>query len=163
MTSFHRRALTEEAAEASIYQACQRLRLPTIRSQFVELAAAAPRDQMSCLGFLAELLMAECDYRARKASERRIKAASFPRQKSLREFDFEANPNVDPAVIHSLATCDWVRKTPAAVSDQRLRNREVAPAHRAGHRGRAGPGSRSSTPWPPTWSTSWSRPPMRRC
>ncbi|TMR88828.1 IS21-like element helper ATPase IstB [Nonomuraea basaltis] len=110
MTTFHRRALTEEAAEASIYQACQRLRLPTIRSQFVELAAAAPRDQMSYLGFLAELLMAECDYRARKASERRIKAASFPRQKSLREFDFEANPNVDPAVIHSLATCDWVRK-----------------------------------------------------
>lgn len=43
---------------------------------------------MSYLGFLAELLMAECDYRARKASERRIKAASFPRQKSLREFDF---------------------------------------------------------------------------
>ncbi|MEU7898724.1 hypothetical protein AB0B45_38440 [Nonomuraea sp. NPDC049152] len=48
--------LTEEAAEASIYQACQRLRLPTIRSQFVDLAAAAPRDQMSYLGFLAELL-----------------------------------------------------------------------------------------------------------
>ncbi|MGP4104931.1 hypothetical protein [Nonomuraea sp. KM90] len=57
MTTFHRRALTEEAAEASICQACQRLRLPTIRSQFVELAAAAPRDQMSYLGFLAELLI----------------------------------------------------------------------------------------------------------
>ncbi|MER7506713.1 ATP-binding protein [Nonomuraea pusilla] len=94
----------------SIYQACQRLRLPTIRSQFVELAAAAPRDQMSYLGFLAELLMAECDYRARRASDRRIKAASFPRQKSLREFDFDANLNVDPAVIHTLATCDWVRR-----------------------------------------------------
>ncbi|WP_318656351.1 hypothetical protein [Spongiactinospora rosea] len=86
MTTFHRRALTEEAAEASICQACQRLRLPTIRSQFVELAAA-PRDQMSHLGFLAELLMAESDYGAHKASERRIKAAHFPRQKSLREFD----------------------------------------------------------------------------
>ncbi|WP_405152053.1 ATP-binding protein [Sphaerisporangium sp. NBC_01403] len=32
------------------------------------------------------------------------------RQKSLREFDFDANPDVDPAVIHTLATCDWVRK-----------------------------------------------------
>ncbi len=24
--------------------------------------------------------------------------------------DFDANPNVDPAVIHTLVTCDWVRK-----------------------------------------------------
>ncbi|MFI6537955.1 IS21-like element helper ATPase IstB [Nonomuraea sp. NPDC050547] len=110
MTTYHRRGITEEAAEASIYQACQRLRLPTIRSTFVELAATAPRDQMSYLGFLAELLMSECDYRDRKASERRIKAAGFPRQKSLREFDFEANPNIDPATINTLATSDWVRK-----------------------------------------------------
>jgi DNA replication protein DnaC len=110
MTTFHRRGITEEAAEASIYQACQKLRLPTIRGQFADLAAAAPRDQMSYLGFLAELLMAECDYRARKASERRIKMAGFPRQKSLREFDFDANTNIDPAVINTLATSDWVRK-----------------------------------------------------
>lgn len=110
MMTFHRRALTEEAAEASIYQACQRLRLPTIRSQFVALTAAAPRDQISYLGFLAELLMTECDYRARKAPERRIKMANFPRQRSLREFGFEANPHVNPAVIHTLASCDWVRK-----------------------------------------------------
>lgn len=29
----------------------------------------------------------------------RLKAASFPRNKSLREFDFEANPNIDPATM----------------------------------------------------------------
>ena len=59
---------------------------------------------------LAELLMAECDDRARRRSERRIKAAGFPRQKSLRAFDFDANPNIDPAVVNTLATCDWVKK-----------------------------------------------------
>lgn len=32
------------------------------------------------------------------------------REKSLRAFDFEANPSVDPAVIHTLATCEWVKK-----------------------------------------------------
>ncbi len=62
------------------------------------------------MGFLAELLMAECGDRARRRSERRIKAAAFPRDKSLRAFDFDANPNVDPAVIHTLAKCEWVRK-----------------------------------------------------
>ncbi|MEV7630695.1 IS21-like element helper ATPase IstB [Actinoplanes sp. NPDC089786] len=86
------------------------LRLPTIRGQFPDLAEAAARDQMTYRGFLAELLMAECDDRARRRSERRIKAAAFPRDKSLRAFDFDANSNVDPAVVHTLASCDWVRK-----------------------------------------------------
>lgn len=104
-----RRGLTEQAADTAVDQACRMLRLPTIRAKFPELAESAAREQMSYLGFLAELLMAECDDRAWRRSERRIKAAAFPRDKALREFDFEANPNVDPAVIHTLAKCEWVR------------------------------------------------------
>ena len=105
-----RHGLTEQAADAAVEQACRMLRLPTIRTQFPDLAEAAAREQMSYRAFLAELLMAECDDRARRRSERRIKAAGFPREKSLRTFDFGANPNLDPAVIHTLATCDWVKK-----------------------------------------------------
>ncbi|MEO3830353.1 IS21-like element helper ATPase IstB [Actinomadura sp. B10D3] len=110
MTVQRHGGLTEQAAQAAVDQACRMLRLPTIRSQFPELAEAAAREQMSYLGFLAELLMAECDDRARRRSERRIKAAAFPREKSLRAFDYDANPNIDPAVIHTLATCEWVTK-----------------------------------------------------
>nr|WP_083777819.1 IS21-like element helper ATPase IstB [Segniliparus rotundus] len=61
-------------------------------------------------GFLAELLLGECDERNRRRAARRIQAAGFPRDKSLRSFDFEANPNIDPATIHTLAKCDWVKK-----------------------------------------------------
>ena len=104
------RGMTEQAAEAAIDSACRLLRLPTIRGQFTDLAAAAAREQMSYLSFLAELMLAECDDRARRRSERRIKAAAFPRAKTLREFDFDANPNIDPAVIHTLAACEWVAK-----------------------------------------------------
>ena len=110
MTAKTRHGLTEQAADAAVDQACRMLRLPTIRAQFPDLADAAAREQMSYRGFLAELLMAECDDRARRRSERRIKAAGFPRQKSLRAFNFGANPNIDPAVINTLATCDWVKK-----------------------------------------------------
>jgi DNA replication protein DnaC len=102
--------MTEQAADTAVHQACRMLRLPTIRSQFGELAETAAREQMSYLGFLAELLLAECDDRARRRSERRIKAAAFPREKSLRTFDFDANPNLDPAVVHTLATCEWIKK-----------------------------------------------------
>jgi DNA replication protein DnaC len=110
VTVTRHRGLTEQAADAAIDTACRMLRLPTIRSQFPEQAAVAIREQMTYRGFLAELLMAECDDRARRRSERRIKAAGFPRPKTLREFDFDANPTLDPATIHTLASCEWVRK-----------------------------------------------------
>ncbi|MFD5543428.1 ATP-binding protein, partial [Streptomyces sp. NPDC127079] len=61
-------------------------------------------------GFPAELLTAECDDRTRRRPERRIKAAALPREKLPRAFDFDANPSVDPALIHTLATCEWVKK-----------------------------------------------------
>ncbi|MDH6589858.1 hypothetical protein M2161_008964 [Streptomyces sp. SAI-133] len=47
---------------------------------------------MSCRAFLAELLMAECDDRARRRSERSIRAVACPCEKNLRAFAFDANP-----------------------------------------------------------------------
>ncbi|OAH14324.1 transposase [Streptomyces jeddahensis] len=81
-----------------------------MRSQFSEVADAAARDQMTYRGFLAELLMADCDDRNRRRSERRIKAAGFPREKALRTFDFDANPTIDPAAIHTLARATGAAK-----------------------------------------------------
>ena len=104
-----RRGVTEEAAAAAIDSACRLLRLPTIRSRFAEIAAASEREQLSYLGFLAELVMAECDDRDKRRSVRRITAAGFPRAKRIEEFDFAANPSVAPAVINQLATCAWVK------------------------------------------------------
>jgi hypothetical protein len=79
MTSKTRRGLTEQAADAAVDQACRMPRLPTVRTQFPEMAEAAAREQMTYRGYLAELLMAECDDRAGRRSERRIKTAGFPR------------------------------------------------------------------------------------
>jgi DNA replication protein DnaC len=104
------RAMTEQAAQAAVDQACRALRLPTIRERVEEIAAAGQREQLSYWGFLAELLLAECDDRDRRRSARRIKAAGFPREKWLDDLDFEANPSINPATIHALARCDWVRK-----------------------------------------------------
>jgi DNA replication protein DnaC len=104
-----RRALTEQAAEAAIDQACRQLRLPTVRTQVAEVVAAAEREQLSYRGFLAELLLAECDDREHRRSARRIKAAGFPREKWLADFDFAANPAINPATISTLASCAWVK------------------------------------------------------
>jgi DNA replication protein DnaC len=103
------RALTEQAAEAAVDQACRALRLPTLRARFIDTAEAAERQQLTYRGFLAELLVAECDERDRRRFERRIRAAGFPRDKWIPDFDFDANPNINPAVINTLASCAWIR------------------------------------------------------
>ena len=61
-----RRGLTEEAAVAAVDQACRRLRLPTMRALLGDAVAAANKDQLTYTGFLAELLLAECDDRDRR-------------------------------------------------------------------------------------------------
>ncbi|MEU6375464.1 IS21-like element helper ATPase IstB [Streptomyces sp. NPDC046909] len=109
MTGPHH-TLTEPASDAAIDTACRVLRLPTMRAQFPDTVARAERERLSYRGFLAELLMAECEDRDRRRSERRIRTAGFPRQKWLSDFDYNANPNVTPAVINNLATCEWVKK-----------------------------------------------------
>lgn len=38
-------------------------------------------------------------------------SCGFPREKSLRAFDFDANPNIDAATIHTLASCEWIKKS----------------------------------------------------
>jgi DNA replication protein DnaC len=105
-----RRGLTEEAANAAVDQACKRLRLPTIRAVVDEAIETANREQLSYQGFLAELLLAECDDRDRRGSVRRVAAAGFPRSKWLGDFDYDANPNINPATINQLATGDWIRR-----------------------------------------------------
>jgi DNA replication protein DnaC len=105
-----RRGMTEQAAAAAIDQACRRLRLPTIRGLVEEATTVAQREQLTYHGFLAELLLAECDDRDRRSSVRRVKAAGFPRDKWLGDFDFAANTHINPATINTLATGDWVRR-----------------------------------------------------
>ena len=105
-----RRGVTDHAADAAIDQACRVLRLPTIRGRFGEIADAAEREQLTYRGFLAELLMGECEDRDRRRAERQVRGAGFPRAKWLADFDYGANPGIVPAVVATLATCDWVRK-----------------------------------------------------
>lgn len=100
--------LTDQAADAAIDQACRALGLPTIRARHGEIAAAASRQQAGYKGFLVELLSLECDERTARRKTRRVREAGFPRAKRLEDFDFEANPAVNPALIHTLAGAAWV-------------------------------------------------------
>ena len=107
MTARH--TLTEPAATAAIDQGCRMLRLPTIRDRFSRDRRHREREHQTYLGFLAELVIAECDDRDHRRAERRIRDAAFPRPKRLEDFSFDANPAINPALIGQLASCDWVK------------------------------------------------------
>ena len=64
-----KRQPTEPAATAAIEAGCRTLRLPTMRTRFAEIAASAEREQLTYLGFLAELVMAECDDRTQQQND----------------------------------------------------------------------------------------------
>ncbi len=111
MTTFTARGqLSEPAIEAAIESAARLLRLPTLRERYGELAEAAAREKLSYRGFLAELLLAECDDRDARRAARRIHEAGFPRAKTLAEFEFTANPAINPATVATLATGTWISK-----------------------------------------------------
>jgi DNA replication protein DnaC len=109
-TRRRRRGLTEQATVTAVDPACHRLHLPTFRAGLDEALTVAGKEQLSYQGFLAELLLAECNDRDHCSSNRRVKAANFPRDKWLGDFGFDADPNINAATIHTLATGDWIRK-----------------------------------------------------
>ena len=98
--------LTSQAVDVAIDTACRTLRLPTIRERAAQAASVAAREQHTYQAFLAELLLAECDDRDERRRTRRVHEAGFPRPKRLDDLDYTANPNLNPAVINTLAKGD---------------------------------------------------------
>jgi DNA replication protein DnaC len=101
---------SDQAVDAAIDSASRLLRLPTLRARYGEIADASGREQLSYWAYLSELLLAECDDRQARRATRRIHEAGFPRQKTLADFDFAANPAINPAVVNTLAGCGWITK-----------------------------------------------------
>ena len=98
----------DTAALAAVSTAARTLGLPTVRDRLEEHLASAHREQLTYAAFLADILGAECDERAERRRYRRVREAGFPRPKRLEQFDFDANPTINPATIHTLAAGAWI-------------------------------------------------------
>jgi DNA replication protein DnaC len=96
--------ITDTAAQAAIGAAARDLRLPTIRDEATRLAETAVRERQSHLVYLAEVLSAEVDDRTERRRARRIAEAKFPRIKTLADFNLDAAPSIQPAVLAALAS-----------------------------------------------------------
>ena len=96
-----------DVKEEQIKLLCKQLKLPTFANYTDILRQSQPGADFGDL--LLDLLMAETSARQENQNRRRLKAAGFPFQKTLDEFDFSwLNPSISPIFIHELASCKFI-------------------------------------------------------
>ncbi|MGV9222159.1 hypothetical protein ACWDPF_05685 [Streptomyces albogriseolus] len=72
-----------------------------MRARAAGTSARAEREGLVLHGFSRRVADGLVRGQDRRRAEHRIRTAHLPRERSLREFDYSADPNVDPAVIHN--------------------------------------------------------------
>ena len=96
-----------DVKEEQIKLLCKQLKLPTFANYRDILRQSQSEVDFSDL--LLDLLMAETNARQENQNRRRLKAAGFPFQKTLDEFDFsQLNPSISPVFIHEMASCKFI-------------------------------------------------------
>ena len=93
--------------EEQIKLLAKQLKLPTFANYMDILRQAKADADFSDL--LLDLLLAEASARQENQNRRRLKAAAFPYQKTLDDFDFsQLNEGVSPVFIKELASCKFI-------------------------------------------------------
>lgn len=99
--------MSRYAIDEQIRLYAKQLKIPTFADYEQVLRQAEPNMGLSEL--LLELMKTECEARQENQYRRRLKAAGFPYQKTLDEFDFsQLNESVSPAFLRELASCQFV-------------------------------------------------------
>jgi len=93
-----------------IREALLELGLRVMADELDREVQTGPTDDDTRLQFLWRLLEPQLRYRRERAVERRIKAARFPANKTLDEFDFDFQPALDRNRVIELASLDFVRR-----------------------------------------------------
>lgn len=95
-------------AEEQIRVYAKQLKIPTFGDYRQVLRSMTPDADFSDL--LLELMKAESTSRQENQNRRRLKAAGFPYQKTLDEFDVkQLNSSVSPVFLNELASCQFIR------------------------------------------------------
>ena len=83
-------------------EALKELRLPTVRSDYEEVAAHARQESMSYEEFLLKLIERERDVRRQHRIERWLRASKLPLEKTLKSFDRKRLPRKVDAHVNVL-------------------------------------------------------------
>ena len=85
-----------------------RLQLTGLRDQLDNLLDEAARRDLTFRETLAYLLEAEIARKDQRRLAMGLSIANFPFARTLEDFEYEAQPSLDPKQVRELATCRWV-------------------------------------------------------
>ena len=95
--------------EEQIRLYARQIKIPTFANYQDVLRQSKTNADFSDL--LLDLMMAEAASRQENQTRRRLKAAGFPLQKTLDEFDMsQLNPSVSPVFLQELASCKYIEE-----------------------------------------------------
>lgn len=98
-----------DAREEQIRLYARQLKIPTFANYQDVLRQSKTSADFSDL--LLDLMIAETASRQENQTRRRLKAAGFPFQKTLDEFDMsQLNPSVSPVFLQELASCKYIEQ-----------------------------------------------------
>ncbi len=81
--------MTNQEIQPALTACLQELHLPTMRSQFQELAQRAQQETLSYESYLLELAERECQQRRQNRIERLLKESRLPLEKNLQTYDLK--------------------------------------------------------------------------
>lgn len=88
----------------------KQLRLSGILDSIESRNRQAIQDKLSYTDFLATIITDEIARRSQKKLASALRRANFRNQKTLEEFDFTFNPNINRALIVDLASCRFIEE-----------------------------------------------------
>lgn len=98
-----------DVREEQIHLLAKQLKIPTFAEYKNILSVCTPDADFSDL--LLTLMTTEAAARQENQTKRRLKAAGFPIQKSLDDFDTsQLNPSVSPVFLNELASCQFIEQ-----------------------------------------------------
>lgn len=86
------------------------LRLPGIAENLDIRVQEARSNQLDFEEFLEILIDDELVMRSNKKRERALKKANFRNLKTLEDFNWQFNPNIDRGIFYNLGTCQFIRE-----------------------------------------------------
>lgn len=94
-----------------LHQSLETLKLPTVEAIVDGYLSSTAAEGRSTVEVLDYLLGEEVKARRGQSEQMRLKMAHFPVRKTLDEFDYKAQPSVDPRVIEDLRTMRFVHNS----------------------------------------------------
>src|SRR5881409_2358705 len=85
-----------------------KLKAPRVLERLAQTAERARAEQWPYEQFLESLLEAEVFARDASGARMRVRAAGFPAQKSLDDFDWSAQPSAERPLVLHLAQLAWI-------------------------------------------------------